>query len=64
MPPGLEKALTTRSCKINYYERKKHEECRLAIRRSLASFDDGNVDEIKKWLIETLDTLKKILSVE
>jgi hypothetical protein len=30
----------------------------------VASFDDGNVDEIKKWLIETLDTLKKILSVE
>jgi PD-(D/E)XK nuclease superfamily len=58
---ALEKALTNGSCKVNYYERKKSEECRLAIRRSLASFHDGNVDEIQNWLIDTLEKLEEAL---
>lgn len=62
MEPALKNALTTELCKVDFYERKKNEECRLAIRRSLASFDDGNIEQIQKWLRETLTALEKQLS--
>lgn len=36
-------------CKVNYYKRKRANECRLAIRKSLEDFENQDIDELTKW---------------
>lgn len=48
------------NCNIDFYARKKNNECRLAIRKSFEDFNGLEVDKINLWFNDVLDYLKQL----
>lgn len=48
-------------CKVNYYDRKRVNECRLAIRKALSDFEYKDPDDICKWFNDIREYMKQKL---
>jgi hypothetical protein len=46
---------------VDYYERRGRNECRLAIRKRIDGFMNGDLDGIREWLKRVLETLEERL---
>ena len=50
------------NCEVDYYPRKRPNECRLAIRKRLNDFNGKELSEMMKWLNDVIDYLSMRLS--
>lgn len=48
------------NCSVDFYNRKKNNECRLAIRKSLVDFNGKDIDKICLWFGEVLEFMNQL----